>query len=119
MSGFLFPWVALFASYQVSSEQIEGRRRRLRKDASGDIVAVAANDLRQFGILVCDDLRHLYKCPLWLIAVQQLVPAGFHLQKLPPNLADPHGEVDMAVGDGTRSLPWSINAVKERKAAST
>ena len=55
VSGFLFPWVALFASYQVSSEQIEERRRHLRKEASEDVVAVAANDLRQFGILVCDN----------------------------------------------------------------
>ena len=89
--------IALFASYQVFSEQIEERRRHLRKEASGDVVAVAANDLRQFGILVCDNLRHLYKRPPWLIAGQQLVPARFRLQKLPPNLVNPHGEVDMAV----------------------
>ena len=65
-------------------------------------------------------LRHLlYKRPPWLIVGQQLVPARFRLQKLLPNLGDPHDEVDMAVGDGTRSLPRSSNAVKERKIAST
>ena len=110
---------AVRLSHQVSSEQIEERSRHLRKEASEDVMAVAANDLRQFGILLCDNLRHFYKRPSWLIAGQQLVPARFHLQKLPPNLADPHGEVDMAVGDGTRSLPRSSNAVKERKIAST
>ena len=59
-------------------------------------MAFAANDLRQLGILVCDNLRHLYKRHPWLIAGQQLVPARFRLQKLLPNLGDPHGEVDMA-----------------------
>ena len=88
---------AVRLSYQVFSEQIEEGRRHLRMEASEDVVAVAANDLRQFGILVCDNLRHFYKRPPWLIAGQQLVPARFRLQKLPPNLADPYGEVDMAV----------------------
>ena len=69
----------------------------MRKEASEDVVAVAANDLRQFGILVCDNLRHFYKRPPWLIADQQLVPALFRLQKLPLTLVNPHGEVDMAV----------------------
>ena len=62
-------------------------------EASEDVVAVAANDLHYFGILVCDILRHFYKRPPWLIAGQQLVPALFHIQKLPPTLADPHGEL--------------------------
>ena len=75
----------------VSSEQIEEGRRHLRKEASEDVVAVAANDLRQFGILVCDNLRQFYKRLPWLIAGQQLVPARFRLQKLSPNLADYHG----------------------------
>ena len=48
----------------------------------------------QFDISVYDYLRH-FCVTSWLIADQQLVHVSFRLRQLPPNLADPHGEVDV------------------------
>ena len=48
----------------------------------------------QFNISVYDYLRH-FCVTSWLIADQQLVPVSFRLRQLPPNLASPHGEVDV------------------------